>query len=485
MAGLTRQALVVSASRFLNQGLMVISPVILARLLTVGDFGIYREFLLYVTVVGNLAAFSLANSLLYFVGLQPAGAWGYVRRVSLSVAGTSLLAVLGFYLFEQLSPKPLIGEGLWPCVLYVLFYVNLDFWEFLWVAQKKPTAVLAYTSGRLLLRIGVVLAAAATTRDVGVIVWSLVVLEGARLVVSAYFWRRLSRREPAEPLKVSWKDHLEFCVPSGIAVFVTTLNSSLGGIFIDQSLGEAALAQFVIGGYVLMIVYPLRNSVSDVILPEMAAMADRSKNGWLPLWQRSVVLFAILLFPAAALLVRYAEIFVSTVFSEKYIEAVPILQWHCVLLLISCFDIAVVLRAINRTRSMLMANVICVVVNVAAMALFVPTQGGAGAALALVLSAVVGLGYLVVMVARMQDLRVGEMLPLRSMGRVGLAAGVALLLTLPSFWTDAMGLLGAVLASAAFGAAFLALLFVLRVGEAQWLMSMIATRWRPARAGTS
>jgi O-antigen/teichoic acid export membrane protein len=75
MSSLTRQALIVSGSRFLNQGLMVISPVILVRLLSVEEFGAYRAFLLYTTLVGNLAAFSLANSLLYFIGLQPQGAW--------------------------------------------------------------------------------------------------------------------------------------------------------------------------------------------------------------------------------------------------------------------------------------------------------------------------------------------------------------------------------------------------------------------------
>ena len=482
MAGLTRQALVISASRFLNQGLMVISPVILVRLLTIEDFGRYREFLIYATVVGNLAGFSLASSLLYFVGLQPAAAWGYVRRVSLSVGATSILAVAGFYLVERFSPQPLIGEGLWPCVLYVLFYVNVDFWEFMWVAQKKSVELMAYTSGRLLLRIVVVLAAAAATHDVFVIIWSLVLLEGLRLLISAYFWRRLAAREGSEPLAVSWKKQLEFCVPSGIAVFVNTLNSSLGGIFIDQVLGEAALAQFVIGGYVLMVVYPLRNSVSDVILPEMAAMAGRSKNGWLPLWQRSVVLFAILLVPAAVLLVRYAELFVSTVFSDEYLDAVPILQFHCALLVLSCFDIAVAMRAINRTRALLMANGVCVVVNLGGMALLVPTYGGAGAAFALVLSTIAGLGYLVVVVARMQALRIGELLPMRSLGGVVLAAGLAGLLTLPSFWTDTMGVFGALVASAMFGTTFMGLLMAFRIGEAHWLYSLIAMRLRPTRA---
>ena len=74
MTSLARQAMVVTASRLLNQGLMVLSPLVLVRLLTVDDFGAYREFLLYATVLGNLAAFSLPNSLLYFIGGQPGAA---------------------------------------------------------------------------------------------------------------------------------------------------------------------------------------------------------------------------------------------------------------------------------------------------------------------------------------------------------------------------------------------------------------------------
>jgi len=483
VAGLTRQALIVSASRFINQGLMVISPVILVRLLTVQDFGEYREFLMYATVVGNLAAFSLANSLLYFVGLQPAGAWGYVRRIVISLAITSIAACIGFIVVDRLAPVPLIGDALWPCVLYILFYTNVDFWEFLWVAQKRPTAVFAYTAGRLVLRIVVVITAAWFTRDVTVILWALVALEGLRLLVSMWFWRRLAAQGPSEPLRVGWREQLEFCVPSGIAVFVTTLNSSLGGMFIDQTLGEAQLAQFVIAGYVIMVVYPLRNSISDVLLPEMAALASRAHNGWLALWQRSVVLFAILLLPAAVLLARYAEPFVVTAFSDKYRDAVPVFQLHCLLLALSCFDVALVLRAVNKTRALLTANFICVAVNLGAMYWMVPAWGASGAVLALVLSSVVGLWYLLRLVARMHGLTVSELLPVRRLGLVVAASLVAALVTVPAAWTEQLGIAGVLLASMLYCVAFAALLLrVFRVEEADWLLGMITSRLRLRRA---
>ncbi|MCU0759900.1 MAG: oligosaccharide flippase family protein [Steroidobacteraceae bacterium] len=473
MSSLSRQALVVSAARLINQGLMVISPVILVRLLTVQDFGVYREFLLYATLVASIAGFSLPNSLLYFVGLQPEGAWGYVRRIVLACAVSSGLAVVVFALVDRLGPTPLVGELLLPCILYVLFYVNVDFWESLWLARRQSTAVFAYTAGRLVMRLLVVIGAASIRPDPGVIVWSLVCFEAVRLGVSTFWWRRLSRREGSAAPRSSWSEQLAFCVPSGIAVFVSTLNSSIGGVFVSRSLGEAALAQFVIAGYVTMVVSPLRNSVSDVMLPRMANLTTQDPNGWLPLWRRAVVLFAILLLPLALLLGRYAELFVTTLFSARYRDAIPVFQVYCASLLISCVDIAVALRAINKTRLMLVGNVIVLVLNLALVSVLVPALGATGAALALLGSQLVALSYLLVVTARAQGLRLAELLPLRDLSKVALAALVAASVILPSFWTEAMGIAGAVASSVLYLAVFVALANGLRVEEAGWL-------WRQA-----
>lgn len=476
MPSLSRQALVVSAARFINQGLMVISPVILVRLLSVQDFGVYREFLLYTTLVASIAGFSLSNSLLYFVGLQPEGAWGYVRRVVLASGVCSLLAVGAFALVDRLNPTPLVGDLLLPCILYVLFYVNIDFWESLWLARHDSMAVFAYTAGRLIMRLLVVIGVASLRPDPTLIVWSLVALEGVRLSVSAFWWRRLSRREGSAPPRSSWSEQLAFCVPSGIAVFVSTLNSSLGGVFVSRSLGEAALAQFVIAGYITMVVSPLRNSVSDVMLPRMASLTAQDPNGWLPLWRRAVVLFAILLLPLALAMARYAEPFVTTVFSTKYRDAIPVFQIYCASLLISCIDIAVALRAINKTRLMLVGNMIVLVLNLALIAVLVPAMGAAGAAVALLGSQLVALGYLLVVTARAQALRLTQMLPMQDLGKVALAALAAASIMVPAFWTETMGNVGAVASSGLFLAAFLVLANWLRVDEVGWLLRRVTQR---------
>ncbi|MGH8185295.1 MAG: hypothetical protein ACREUC_01930, partial [Steroidobacteraceae bacterium] len=50
---------------------MLISPIILTRLLSVADFGRYREFLLYATIMTGIAAFGINSSLLRFVPARP------------------------------------------------------------------------------------------------------------------------------------------------------------------------------------------------------------------------------------------------------------------------------------------------------------------------------------------------------------------------------------------------------------------------------
>lgn len=473
MASLTRQALVISAARLLNQGLMVISPLILVRLLAVDDFGLYREFLLYASVVGNLAAFSLPNSLLYFAGREPASAWVFVDRIVIGVGVTSLLAVSGFMALSAVLPEPLVEGRLLLCAAYVLFFTNVDFWEFLWFAQKRPAAVFAYTSGRLAARLIVVVTAAWLTRDIDKMLWSLLVMEAVRLMVSVVAWRRLSSRPDKPVPRAGWRDMLEFCVPSGLAVFVTTLSSSLSGIVVDQTLGTAALAQFVIGGYVFMSIFPLRNAISDVLLPELAARGEQEKNGWIPVWKRSVVVVALVLVPTAIGLAWYSEEFLRIVFSEKYLAAEPIFLAYCVLIALSCFDFALVYRAINRTRSMLVATIVTVAVNMLGLLLLVPRLGIAGAGVALVLANIAALSFAMRQVSGLIGVPVREFLPTGQLARVVASAILACAVFLPVGRNGPAGPLEIMVSCLGFGAAYVFALKLMRVQELSWALGLL------------
>ncbi len=64
----------------MNQGLVIISPILLVRLLTVEEFGRYREFLLYAGLLTTICAFGINNSLLYFIPSRPNSVRQMVRQ---------------------------------------------------------------------------------------------------------------------------------------------------------------------------------------------------------------------------------------------------------------------------------------------------------------------------------------------------------------------------------------------------------------------
>ncbi len=476
MTSLARQAFVVSASRLLNQGLMVLSPIVLVRLLSVEAFGQYREFLLYVTVLGNLAAFSLPNALLYFAGRQPSAAVGLARRVGLAVAATSTLTVLGYALVESWLPNPPLGPMLLPCMLYVLCFANLDFWEYLWLAQRRAAPVLAYTAGRLLARTGIVCLVAWLTADVLVMLWSLVALEAVRLLGAAIAWRRLAGHSMSVAPDSTWRELLEFSLPSGLVVFVSTLNRSIGGMYVGESLGDAALALLVVGGYLAGIVAPLRNSISDVLLPSLAAQARQGGTAWVPAWRRSSVQVAMLLFPVAVLSWRFAEFLISAAFSARYATAAPLLQWYAGVVALACIDVALALRVMGRTRSMLGVSVVTLAVNLGLLAVLVPRFGLQGAAAALLASTASGTAYLLWQATRALSLPMRQFVPIAGLARVAFAALLAASVLVPWFRAEQWGFAGVVTLVLVYLVAYGVLLRLLGLSEAIELQSWIRER---------
>jgi O-antigen/teichoic acid export membrane protein len=57
MSEIGNRAAILTLSRLANYGLMLVSPIVLVRLLSVADFGRYREFLLYASILQSFAVF--------------------------------------------------------------------------------------------------------------------------------------------------------------------------------------------------------------------------------------------------------------------------------------------------------------------------------------------------------------------------------------------------------------------------------------------
>lgn len=459
---LATRTLIISITRLMNQGLILLSPIVLVRLLTVEEFGQYREFLLYVTILAAVANVGFSNSLLYFIPSQPESARQLLKQTAamsfVASIAVTVLAVLADIAFSG----TLLGDYRWPVVIYVLCFVNLDFWEFYWLARRKPVSALAYATGRLAMRMAVVIVAAALTGAVQAIIFAVVAFEALRLIASAIMWRRHVLHEP-DHASSSWREQMRYCLPLASASVFLILNKSIGNLAVAKFMGPIALAQYTIGTQIQPVVTVLRNSLSDALLPEMADKKERPDP--LLLWRRMTVVSMILLVPAAVLLAKFAHPIVTTLFSMQYEGAVAIFQLYVIALLREVFDFGVPLRAINRTGPIARSNFLALGVNIGLLFALLPTLGLIGAVVAFLAARFADGLYLTVQTLKVYDIRLRELAAWSDLLKVAIANAAGGFVLIGSMWTDHLGLFGVVLGALTYMIVVLIMLWQLRVPE--------------------
>jgi O-antigen/teichoic acid export membrane protein len=481
MAPLAHRAAYLSLARLANYGLMLLSPIILTRVLTVEEFGHYREFLLYATILQSVGNFAIGDSLLYFIPAHPQSPWRSVRQTVVLTFCTTLLTSACLVGADLASGGAVVGEYRWQLALYLMLSTNLDFWEMYWLANHRAAAMFGYIASRLVLRVTVVTIVATITHDVGSIIWSLIIIEGLRFVGSAVIFAKIDRSAQEPPLNEPWREQLRFCMPSGTGSLIAYMNRYFAGVFVAKALGPAWLAQYTIGRFPEPVIAVVRNALSTVVLPEMVRRGRDNPEVQLALWRRATAMNVLLLLPVIVLVIRYAEIAVETVFGHSYAAAAPLMQIFMLSIFRECFDFAPALRAMGKTSPLVYSNLAALVVCAAAMLLLTPLFGVDGAMMAAVTATYVDGFWQARSVSRRRGKTIGELIPWSSIARTALAAVLASAVVISPMWTETFGFAGVVLAGAIYMLTYVVLLKLLRVPEAEILLTAV---WR-ALSGVS
>jgi O-antigen/teichoic acid export membrane protein len=403
----------------------LLGPLILVRLLTLEQYGGYRDFLLYVALLQPWVQLNINSSLSYFVAREPENERIYLSQASFFVLVSSVIVTLLLLSFARYLPDQTVQAYTIPLCLYLIVVNNLDGWEVYWLAQRKTMAVLFYSIARLGIRMVIVVSAAYVSRNVEVIVWSLVVFEALRLLASGLYglknrlFTRHFRRE-------SLKSQLDFVVPLAVALVVFSMNTYIGQFFVSIWLGVTALAIYSVGAYMYPFVRIFRDSLSDVIMPEIVSRRDIPANEALQLWQRSTVAYCALMLPLAVLLFYYAETVVTTLFTASYAAAVPVFQILTFVLVRLCFDFGLPLRVVKQTRAFLINSVLILGVNIAVLLLLFDSLGILAPAVATIASGVFGAINMAWYVIRHCGFTLRNLLPWVQIGKVALSTAVSM-----------------------------------------------------------
>lgn len=470
------QAAILTLSRLASFGLMLASPLFLARLLPIEDFGRYREFVLYASLLQSFGTFAIPDSLLYFIPLHPNSQWRVVRQTAVLTGLCSLLVIAALWAADAVMAGELVGAYLLPLALYTFFVVNLDFWEWLLIAVRRPKIVMIYTAARLALRMIVAVGAAALTHSVAVIIWSLVVLEGLRFIASAVVWRKLDRSASEPSLVNGYRTQLRFCVPMGVTMLLALMRRNLATIAVARWLGPIELARYSIGKYGEPIVATVRNSLSSVVLPEMVRREEGQSDKSLALWKRATAICALLMFPIVPLIVRYAEPLIATLFGEDYRAGAIVMQLYMLVLIRECFDFSPALRAKGSTAPLVYSSLAGLVAAAVVVLPLVAYAGIAGAMLSFAIGSFVEVIWLAVTMMSLYQVSARNLLPWMSIAKIAIATAGAALVLVPSLWTDVLGVGGIIPASCCFAAVYVLLVWMFRVPEGMVLVEWVRKR---------
>ncbi len=428
MPSLTKRAAILVVCRLFNQGVLLLSPVLLVRIFTDQTvYGQYREFIMYAVLIGSFIDFSMNSSLIYFIPKYPELERQSVTHTVLLMLGTSLIGIAVLYLLRGVILAKANWDFVVPLMLFLFFSLNFDFFENYLLGKKRPDFVLFYSSGRTVVRTVALIVTAYVTRDVADAVRALIAVEAAKGLFVVIALRRVFTRKLDRALL---GEQLRFILPLGSANTIDQINGQLANLVISVKMGLASLAAYTNGSYQIPIVNVVRSSIMDVLFPEMAQIDDASR---LHLWRRANIAFCFLIFPVYVVFLFYATTVILTLFPQ-YARSVPLFRIYLTMILIQCFDMGSPLRTINQNKYFILGSVLALCSNIGLMLLLFSPVGFLLPAFAFIAGQLVAVAYLAQRIMHFYRVRMAELFMWGKIVRLLGAAALPVPLLFASLW---------------------------------------------------
>jgi len=327
----------VALANILGQVMSLISMVILARLLTPDDFGVFAILMIF---VGFLSM---------FVGMGSSAAIVHIDNPSekllssifyFNVFSGTLFCIILIVLSGPISvffENPEIEELLrWLSLTFVigsftgvqgaLFTKKLDF---------KTSTIIEFIATFVSLSIGII----AAMKGLGV--YSLIIRTMAGSILSAILTWNISQWKPKLVFSIEeLKKVFHFTTNLTGFTFINYFSRNVDNFLIGKFLGASSLGVYNIAYNIML--YPLQNIsnvLTRVLFPAFSQMKDdneKFKKGYL----RVIFFIALVSFPLMTGLMATSDIFVSVVFGEK---------WHNLATLLLILAPVGMMQAIRRT----------------------------------------------------------------------------------------------------------------------------------------
>ncbi|WP_224249158.1 lipopolysaccharide biosynthesis protein [Hyalangium gracile] len=419
-------------ARLFTAGLTLSIPLVLARVLSLEEYGTYYQLFLIATTLHYVLPFGVVQSLYYFLP-RAEQKRPYLGQTMLFVTGAGVVgAVLVAALLGPVAglfSNPALLEFRVPLAIYTALLIGGFPLEVSLTSQgrTKHSAVVYLVSDSL--------------RALAMVVPCLLgmSLHGMMVAVAGLAGLRylaawvLALKGSTGPVLSGrlFREQLVYAAPFGAAMALSIPQQNAHFYVVAGAVAPALYALYRVGCFQLPVVDLLYTPTSEVL---MVRLGELEKEGRL---EEGVVAFreaagklAFVFLPFAAFLFAAAPEFISALFGAKFLPAVSIFRVSVLGVVLSILPMDGVLRARGHTRAIFLSYLIKAVVTVPLVWWGVQRFGMKGGIVSWAVAELVGKATLLARVPAAlstpeQRLRIRDVIPWPELGKAALAAVAA------------------------------------------------------------
>jgi O-antigen/teichoic acid export membrane protein len=362
-------------------------PIILVRLISKEDYGVYLQFLLIGQFFGKIIAFTLPSSLYYFFPHVKGDKNQLITQTYFLIVVLVLLFIPVYFAFrDQISM--FFNLGMFPnlvklCSLYIVFTAISSMLNQIFVIERKSDYVIRYEVINIAARVILLISSFLIFKTVLAMIWSQIVFYFIRAVLLFIYLNR--NYQLIYNFKV-WKKNLlleqiKFTYPLGLANIVNKIGTRIDKFILATFFSSSDFAIYSISQYRVPIVNLIFPSVSNVIIPEITR--NRSEGNItevIRLWHKMIVYLAMITIPVTIFFFVIAQELILLLYTDAYIAAVPLYRIVLLTLFILILRETAILTAFGKTKTIFYVQFIGSIVGTILGFILIKKYGTIGAA---------------------------------------------------------------------------------------------------------
>ena len=345
--------------------LSLLIPFFLTRLLLKEDYGSYQQLVMIYTIIQAILLFGMPQSLLYYYPRRNTSEHPLLIKQTWTILLCSALIIMSlFWLGSQVIDSHHLKEYLILLGIYTSLMIFVMPIQNLLILEGKTSTAMWSMIFFTVIDIAILPTAAwlnPTTLGIihGIIFTALLKLIMVLFhVYSTYFTKEISGTSYL-------KEQLAYGIPVGLTAMVYVINVNIDKYLVGLFFSSSIFAVYYLGSLWAPIFGWITQSAAQIVTPLMSKAHKEGKLSEIKeLYRSSVSKLAFIFLPATVLLIFIAEPLIVTLFTETYIDSVPIFMIYLILLPTYSLNLGWILMASGQTKFLLKLALFMSVVNV-------------------------------------------------------------------------------------------------------------------------